>query len=332
MEKVGIVVLNYKNYEDTIECLDSLFAMTYPDYEVIVVDNDSKNDSLTFIAKALNDRNEPFVRLEEATFDSCIAVQTKTILFQSPSNRGYAAGNNWGIRVALMRKAEYILILNNDTCVHKGFLLPLVTFAIQHADVAILGPKVLNLDGEIERACARRRTTYIEYFFRLGIIGQMFKNNWAVKRHYYVGDYKFDEPREVDMISGCCMLMKSCALQRIGLLDENTFLNLEEFILCEKLRRETLRTFIVPDSVIIHKHGGSISKVSSDFVRNASRESLRYYLTRYRGFSSWVAAVLMCKLPPMRSIRKYCSSIFTYKRFKGTGSCNQVECSRKRPL
>lgn len=293
MKKVTIVVLNYKNYADTLECLHSLFVITYPNIEIVVVDNDSQNESLAVIAEEINNQNRAYVQLDETSLQACVHIDPKIILFQSQDNRGYAAGNNWGIKIALERHADYILILNNDTVVSPGFLEPLVNFAEQHDDIAVVGPKVLNLKGGLDRGCARRRTTGVEYFFRLGIIGQVFRNNWAIRRHFYIGEYDFDQPKEVDLVSGCCMLIKRDVFQKIGLLDEKTFLNMEEFILHEKLRNERLHTFVVPSSVIMHKQGGSIKKKPSVFVRNASRDSLKYYLIHYRHYSSWLVSLIM---------------------------------------
>jgi len=132
-KKVGIVVLNYKNYEDTIACLRSLAEITYQNTEIIVVDNDSQNDSLEYIRKDLVCRHVPYCMFVEDSIDThSYSVSENTILLQSDSNRGYAAGNNIGIRLALERKADYILILNNDTVVEKNFIEPLVQYAEDH--------------------------------------------------------------------------------------------------------------------------------------------------------------------------------------------------------
>ncbi len=295
--KVSIVVLNYRNSGDTEECLASLLAISYADREIIVVDNASQDGSLDALARFLAERKVPHARLEASACEAGQPFSERVFLVQSPTNGGYAAGNNVGIRLALARGTDYVLILNNDTTVREDFLAPLVAFAERRDDVAMVGPKVLNMEGGIDRGCARRRSSFIEYVFRGSVIGRLFKNNWAVRRHFYMGEYGFDQPKEVDLISGCCMLIKRSVFQRIGLLDEKTFLNLEEFILHEKLRGAGLLTYVVPDSVIVHKHGRSIRKAPSAFVTRVSRESFRYYLTQYRHFRPWMVAILMVRLP-----------------------------------
>ena len=292
-KKVGIVILNYRNYGDTMECMASLARITYSDTECIIVDNDSHNDSLGHIHIFLCDRNVAHARIEEGGIDTSAILAQNTILVQASANRGYAAGNNIGIRVALARGADYVLILNNDTLVEKGFLEPLVEYAAANEDVGAVGPKVVDSEGEIDRSCARRRPTPFFYFFGVGVGRRLLPNNRWMCRHVYKGEYAFDRPKEVDVLSGCCMLIKRSALERIGLLDENTFLYLEEFILHERLRNVSLKSAVVPSSAIVHKRGRSTSVLASDFTRKVTHASLRYYLANYRCRSRLIAALLM---------------------------------------
>ncbi len=305
MKKVGIVVLNYKNFEDTIKCLDSLFAITYPDYEIIIVDNDSENDSLNFIAKALSERKESYGQFDEATFDTCTDVQAKTILFQSPSNRGYAAGNNWGIRIALKRKCDYMLILNNDTVVERDFLEPLVSFAETSERIGAVGPKILKVDGTIDYCCARKRASYWGWAQRMSCLAFIISARKREALRFYRYEYAFDVPKKVDILSGACMLLREAFVQRIGLLDETTFLNLEEFILCEQLLKERLESYIVPQSVILHKVGGAVKKEPSAFLKKVTRRSRRYYFKRYRGWGLLRREFLMFEIPQIQSILRF---------------------------
>ena len=293
MKKIGIVILNYKNWQDTIECLQSVRELTYNNTDIIVVDNDSQNDSLSHIHQWLSDQRISHVLITDCEIDTSATLAEKTILLQSSSNRGYAAGNNLGIRVALARGADYILILNNDTLVEKGFLEPLVNYAETHEKVAGIGPKIVDQEGNIDPTCVRRRPTMGDYFFRLGMGKVLFPNNRWIRRHTYRGEYSFDHPKEIEVLPGCCMLIKSRVFQELGLLDENTFLFLEEAILYEKLHGAGLVSAVVPESCIIHKHGQSTATMTSAFLRNAIRASLRYYLRHYRGYNRFTVALLM---------------------------------------
>jgi GT2 family glycosyltransferase len=195
--------------------------------------------------------------------------------------------------VALARGADYVLILNNDTLVERDFLEPLVLYAETHEQIGAVGPKVLNTKGHIERACARRQITPLHHFFVIGFGKKLFPNNYWIRRHTYQGEYAFDRPKVVDVLSGCCMLIKSGVFHRLGLLDENTFLFAEELILHERLRGIGLGSAVVPESRIVHKHGQSTATKPSRFIWEANRASVRYYLSHYRHYNRITVAVLM---------------------------------------
>lgn len=307
-KKVSIVVLNYQNWQDTIECLESLLSITYPSHQVIVVDNASQNDSVNEITGWLASRNLAPLRLTQRDSETQVSDNNPFVLIQSDRNRGYAAGNNLGIRWAVRTGSPYVLILNNDTIVKNDFLESLVEFLENHADVAMVGPKVFRLDGTIDRSCARRKPIFADYIFRMGLIGRLFPNNYMHRRHYYHGDCDFSLPKRVDVISGSCMLIRSSILQKIGFLDENTFLFLEEFILSEQLCKTGMCTYIVPSSNIIHKHGKSISRRNNAQISTILKASLFYYLNNYRQFSRMQKMLIKLNLDlfqNVRSIKKY---------------------------
>jgi GT2 family glycosyltransferase len=209
----------------------------------------------------------------------------KVVLIQAASNRGYAAGNNIGIKAALKARAEHVLILNNDVIVQPGYLETLVRFMQDHGSCGIAGPVLFNERGQRDPNCARRRPESVaDYLFRSALGRSLFPDNKWVRHHFYLDDYSFQEPRAVDIISGSCMLIRRDVFERIGLLDEHTFLYLEEFILHEKLRSTSYYTAIVPLSTAIHKGGRSIANVDSVALNRYSKASFRYYLRRYRRF------------------------------------------------
>ncbi len=293
---VAVVVLNYRNHADTVECLDSLLAATYPGLDLIVVDNDSGNDSLARVAEALRARGQAYTLLGEAGIDGCAAGPEPVLLVQAAVNRGYAAGNNLGIRCALARGADYVLILNNDTLVEPGFLEPLVAYTDAHADVMAAGPKLVQPDGRIDRSCARRRPSMLFYILGVGAAGMLWPGNRWRKRHLYEGEYAFDVPRSVDLLSGACMLIKRSLFDAIGLLDETTFLYFEELILHEKIRVLGGRQVIVPASVVVHKGGMATGAVDPALLRETGRDSLRYYLRRYRHCSRLTTWAVLASL------------------------------------
>jgi GT2 family glycosyltransferase len=292
-KKVSIVILNYKNWQDTIECLASVLDITYRPYNVVVVDNDSQNGSLDEIEKWFAARQIQPLRLTQQQSEQGDFDGNPVVLIQSASNRGYSAGNNIGIRWAIRTGSPYVMILNNDTIVPKDFLEPLAEFLDNNPDTAMVGPKILNLDGNIDRNCARRRPDFGDYIFRIGIWGKLFPGNYWHRRQYYIGEYDFSAPRQVDVISGSCMLIHSNVLERIGLLDEKTFLFWEEAILSERLRRIGMQTYIIPSSSIVHKFGQTIKKQNNIAMFKIGSKSLNYYLKEYQRYGFLKRGLIM---------------------------------------
>lgn len=294
--KVVIVILNYKNYNDTIECLNSLFDISYSNYEIVVVDNFSENDSLEYIEKFLVFSEKKYELIKDSDIECSESIRENIILLQSSKNGGYAAGNNLGIRTAIKRMADYVLILNNDTVVKKNFLESMVEFAESNERAGVVGPKVLDIYGEVDKDCARRKPTIGYYFFCVGMVRKILPNNYWYKQHYYCGEYDYESPKKVDLLSGCCMLIKKDIIKSIGLLDENTFLYVEEHILCEKLQNNSYYSAIVPHSIIIHKRGKATSQSNSLLINEIRRSSIRYYLLKYRKYPVMLVWLIMLSI------------------------------------
>jgi GT2 family glycosyltransferase len=124
--KAAIVILNWNGLNDTVECLESLKQITYPNYEIIVIDNGSIGNDV----KVLEEKYSSYVRI-----------------IVNGRNLGFAAGNNVGIRQALRDGVDYILVLNNDTVVDPMFLSELVTAAEKDSRIGAVGPKLYYYDN-----------------------------------------------------------------------------------------------------------------------------------------------------------------------------------------
>ncbi len=167
---VSILILNWNGWEDTIECLESLYQINYPNYTVIVVDNDSKDDSVNKIKEYCKGEikveseffkyypgNKP-IEVYEFTEEETKGLKVdeeflksssneKLVLLVNSENYGFAEGNNIGIRYVLNTfNSDYILLLNNDTVVEENFLNSLVKVAENDAEIGILGPKIYYYD------------------------------------------------------------------------------------------------------------------------------------------------------------------------------------------
>src|SRR3970040_1765796 len=201
--KLAVVTLNWNCLADASECLDCLGAVTYPNFQTIVVDNGSSGDE----ARALQER-----------FGDCARV------IASPENLGFAGGCNLAIRQAAAEEPDYVLLLNNDVTVDRRFLDELVRAAEGLPDAAALCPKIYFHD---------RPTVICSTGGRL--------NPWAgAARQVGRGEEdrgQYEQVAERDYADGACMLIKREALERVGLLDEEYFGYWEETAWCARAGR-----------------------------------------------------------------------------------------------
>lgn len=225
MKSVYIIVLNYNHYEDTIKCLDSLKKVQYDDMHVVVVDNDSNNDSVEQIKAVLPD---------------------DWILTNTNKNLGYAGGNNVGIRYAIENGADYICILNNDTVVKEDFLEKCIE-KLDNPVVGFVGPVQINMDDDIVQC----NGGYID--FKRGSTprfdcGKIFSD--------------LEKDRECDFIIGACLVCRASLLDEIGLIPEVYFLNYEETEWCYSAIKKGYKNLSIVTTNIRHKGSASINDVS----------------------------------------------------------------------
>lgn len=209
--KVFIVILNYNGKEVIKKCLASVFKIDYPNFEVVIVDNNSMDGSFE-IAKSTFSRAS-FIKNEE--------------------NLGFSAGNNIGIRFAVERMADYVLILNPDTEVEKDFLKKLVEEGEKNSQAGILSPVIFK--GETR-----------EIWFSGG------KIKWLRMKSKHEKDIKKKESYETEFISGCSMLIKAEVFKKNGLFDENFFLYWEDADFSIRARRAGFKNVVVSASWVYH--------------------------------------------------------------------------------
>lgn len=219
LPSIFVIILNWKGWQDTIECLESLLRNDYKNFRVVVIDNHSEDGSY------------------EKLLEWCRDKHRFTVL-QTKANIGFAGGNNVGIKYALANDAEYILLLNNDTVVTENFLSGLIKTA-KEEDAGITGCKIL-----------RHSDAHIWY---LG--GKM---SWLRGGAYHPGKGRSDrevakKPFEVDFVTGCMMLIKREVFDKIGLLDESYFLYNEDTDYCMKALKAGIKMAVDPLTIIYHK-------------------------------------------------------------------------------
>ena len=274
--RFGFVILNYRNYADTIECVRSLERTDASDATIYIIDNDSQNGSEEALRDAFGDRHR---------------------VMQSGSNLGYAGGNNVGLRAALDDGCDWIVILNNDTLVAQDFVATLLDFVQQDETVGVVGAQIEDENGQPDRMAARRIPPLMEIFWNRGI-GKILGRSRALERQaYYDAPHRWTVPTEVDIVSGSCMALRAEMLQEIGLLDDATILFWEEFILASKVAASRFRSVVVPSLRVVHKGGQSVKTVGERASR-AYMQSLDHYLAHYRG-CGWLRRRLICAGPAL---------------------------------
>ena len=272
LPSVTIIILNWEGWQDTNECLESLFKNTYANYHTIIIDNGSKDNSILEIKKNLkaNRKINGFIELKESilkknnflTNKSNIEKEKQVFLIKNRSNYGFAKGNNIGIDFAINNlNPKYILLLNNDTIVDKNFLKSLVKEIEKKEDIGIVGPKIYYYDFNGNKNIIN---------FTGGKI-----NIWT-SIHSHIGNNKIDNGQfnknlKVDYVQGCCLLIRTDLLKKIGYLDEKFFAYWEETDLCKRAEEEQYICKYVYKSKIWHKVPKSITSPFRIYYLNRNR-------------------------------------------------------------
>lgn len=209
--KVFIVILNYNGKDVVRKCLTSVFKIDYPNFEVVFVDNNSIDGSLELAKIGFSKAN--FIKNEE--------------------NLGFAAGNNIGIRFALERMADFVLLLNNDTEVESVFLNKLIEVAQKDEKIGIASPIIF--DGKTK-----------EVWFSGG------KILWNKMSSLHKKDTPTQDFYESEFITGCGMLVRAEVFKKIGLLDEDYFLYWEDADFSLRAKKAGFKNVVVSSSWIYH--------------------------------------------------------------------------------
>ncbi|MBI5359387.1 MAG: glycosyltransferase family 2 protein [Planctomycetes bacterium] len=216
--KVYILILNWNGWKDTLECLESLKGVNYPDCQIVVVDNGSTDESV--------ERIDAWVKSH---------AEIKALLLKTGRNTGFAGGNNFGIKYILEQKdCGYVLLLNNDTVVEKDFLFKMVETARANPDAGIVGGRIAYYANRGENWYAGGRIS----FWR-GCV-------------YVDKKIASEEPFATGFITGCLMLIKPEVFLKAGFLEEEYFLGVEDWEFCLKAGRE-YKLMVDPRAVIYHK-------------------------------------------------------------------------------
>lgn len=286
LPKVSIIILNYKGFGDTIECLKSLREITYPIFNVLVVDNASPNESVKKIEEFISEQENEKLEIE---------------FIKAEKNNGFAAGCNIGLKKVFEKGADYALLLNPDTFVEKDFLDKLIEIAekpLKDKKIGFLAPRIFYAD---------KKTIY----FNGGKINWSFIRAFPRDHGKSVDQVKPEkEPFVSDYISGTCLLISKSAYEEVGPMDEDYFMYCEDADWAIQAKKKRFSHFVVPDSVIYHKGYHSTGYLSYFYIYYLVRNG--YFLAKNRG--AWWQKIFVYIYSFLKFLKQFPKLPFVSKR------------------
>lgn len=268
--RVSLAIVSYNTRDLLLKCLESVFgSVDAGDVEVIVVDNGSTDDSS----------------------EAVLARYPRTDVVQTGKNRGFAAAAN----VALARaRGAYVVLLNSDTEIRRDSLSVMARFLDEHPEAGVVGPRLVYEDGTTQPSAdfAPNLMTEFLHLFRVKrllpgenvrqAVAPVLRKASGKTVGTYFEAYSADlTPREVDCVSGACLMIRRGTLDAAGLLDERFFMYMEDMDWCLRAKSAGAKVFYLPEVEVVH-HVGS-SGEASDHVFVERYASRLYFFTKHRG-------------------------------------------------
>ncbi len=338
--RITIIILNFNGWRDTVECLESLFQIDYSNFDVIVLDNCSSDDSILKIveyAKGQLAVNSKFVSFNKkslslfklsvenvSSFDKLayerFTCVERLVLLTNKHNDGFAKGNNLAISFALQNLgSDYVLLLNNDTVVDRSFLREIAAVAESVKNVGIIGPKIYhyNYSG---------RSDVIYYAGEDIDIGRA-----AEGKRYGFNDIdrgQYNHIREVDKIDGACMLIKTEVFKRSGFLESSFFVYWEDSDFCYRVKKDGFKIVYVPTARLWHKWASTIGGINNPtriyyytrnryvFLARNFRGAIKIdFLLYLLGYNFWLNIGYFIKLRSIKGLSSFLRGSFDGLRF-----------------
>jgi GT2 family glycosyltransferase len=249
---VSIITVNFNQAEVTCALLESLNKITYPNLEVIVVDNHSTEDDPAIIKQRY----------------------PNIVFIQNPINYGFAAGNNYGLMRA---RGEYVMLLNNDTEVPPGFMEPLIAKLENHPEIGAVSPRI-KFYYQPDTIQYAGYTPMDKVTIRNFAIGYQEKDR---------GQY--NEDRETAYAHGAAMVVPMRVVKEIGLMSYIFFLYYEEADWCERIQRAGYKIYYVGSSYILHKESVSTGRLSPLKIYYLNRNRIVFMRRNRQGKEYYIA-------------------------------------------
>jgi len=283
---VYIVMVNFNGYKDTIEGLESMKNVHYDNYKMVIVDNGSQDNSIERLVEWAERNSLDFELIEaECIINSKYEVEKKIVFIRSKKNGGYAYGSNLGIKLAIVNGADYILVMNNDIVVSPDFLEPLVEMCERDDTIGIVSGKI--------------------YFYNKPNViwsnGGAF-NKWTGKlEHFNFNEFDIGQlpQKEISFLSGCMWLIPRQVFEKIGLINEEYFMYMEDLEFCYRVLKSGYKLAVNPESKIWHKIGSSVGLWSKLGAYWTGRNKIKFILENITGFPKLTSLVYQLFYTPL---------------------------------
>ena len=239
---VAIVILNWNAENYLAGCLRAVEQLDYPNFEIIVVDNASTDNSIQLLQQQF-----PHI---------------KTV--QNPTNAGYSVGNNVVLRDVA---ADFVLIINPDIIVSKKLLHELISAMLAEPQIGVAGCKLTYPDSNVLQHAGGFLSAPLAL-----------PNHFGLREE---DSGQFDEQRDVDYVIGAAFAVRKEVLQTVGLLDEGYFLYFEEVDFCTRAKRAGYRVVYVPTATAVHEESVTISQESDAYLQTMYISRWRYLLKHF---------------------------------------------------
>ena len=224
--KIAVIIINWKKYEFTLSCINSVLKSSYKNFKIILIDNESQKD-----------------------FPDDINKSDKIHIIKNKNNEGFARSNNQGIKYSIKNGFDYVLLLNNDTIINNN-LIELLLKQANTLNQNIIQPLILNYDGTRIWNAGGTIDNFFGTFQTLEK-GKVFKNLKS-KRHY------------TDWFTGCCVLIKSEVFNHIGYFDERFFAYYEDVDFSIRLKSKGYSVAMMNDSYLKHFESASSKSINQN--------------------------------------------------------------------
>lgn len=296
---VAIIILNYNNPSDTINCIDSVEKHNSYPCKFIIVDNGSEAKNIELLDCELKQKYSQKYKKYQSLNPQANAPYISLIL--TNKNLGYAQGNNYALKfIEEDMNIDKILILNNDILFIEDIIPDMVNFLNRnHDEVGIISPLLLKKDKvTIDYNCARKNATNKQMLWLYASHQKdCFNLNKKYKQQQY---YLLNHPEllyqksfEIELPSGSCMLIDKDLFKSINYFDPNTFLYFEENILFKRIKKTGKKNFMLPHLKCIHLGAQTSKKVKRNYFHDIHSIRSGYYYTMTYGGINIIEKILL---------------------------------------